>query len=94
LVSSVTPWEISVKHALGRLNFPLHRFDVMIQGMGFDILPILPAHGIAAGRLPRHHNDPFDRMLIAQATTEDLMLVSGDRIMTLYDVSLFGVSAG
>jgi PIN domain nuclease of toxin-antitoxin system len=46
-----------------------------------------------AGSLPRHHNDPFDRMLIAQALTENLMLVTGDEAILRYDVPVFGVSA-
>jgi PIN domain nuclease of toxin-antitoxin system len=60
----------------------------MIQRLGFEVLPIQPAHGIAAGRLPRHHRDPFDRMLIAQALTEDLTLVSADGAFAAYDVPL------
>jgi PIN domain nuclease of toxin-antitoxin system len=56
--------------------------------LGFEVLPIRPAHGIAAGRLPRHHRDPFDRMLIAQALTEDLTLVSADPTFARYDAPL------
>jgi PIN domain nuclease of toxin-antitoxin system len=81
LVSSVTSWEISLKHTLGRLEFPLDLFDEMIQRVGFEALPIQPAHGIAAGRLPRHHRDPFDRILIAQALTEDLTLYLAFRLV-------------
>ena len=83
-------WEIAIKHALGRLKFPLDRFDDIMRRMGFDPLPILPAHAIAAGALPRHHDDPFDRMLIAQARIETLVLVSGDQAFTRYDVPIFG----
>jgi PIN domain nuclease of toxin-antitoxin system len=90
LISSVSPWEIGIKQALGRMRFPLDLFDEMIERMGFDVLPILPAHGIVAAGLPRHHNDPFDRMLIAQAMTQDLTLVSADRVFTRYDVPLLG----
>jgi PIN domain nuclease of toxin-antitoxin system len=90
LISSVSPWEIGIKQALGRMRFPLDLFDEMIERMDFDVLPILPAHGIVAAGLPRHHNDPFDRMLIAQALTQDLTLVSADRVFTRYDVSLLG----
>jgi PIN domain nuclease of toxin-antitoxin system len=93
LVSSVTPWEIAINRELGRLKFPLNLFGEIIERMGFDILPILPAHGIAAGALPRHHGDPFDRMLIAQALTEALTLVTQDRAFLSYDVPVLGVSA-
>ncbi len=94
LVSSVTPWEIAIKRELGRLKFPLNLFCEIIERMGFDILPILPAHGIAAGALPRHHGDPFDRMLIAQARVERLVLVSSDEMVARYDVVVFGRSRG
>jgi PIN domain nuclease of toxin-antitoxin system len=86
LVSAVTAWEIAIKHALGRLTFPIDRFDDVMQRMGFDVLPILPVHAIAAGGLPRHHDDPFDRMLIAQARVEGLTLVSRDLAVVRYDV--------
>ena len=92
LVSVVSAWEIAIKHALGRLVFPVDRFEDMAQQMGFDTLPILVRHAIAAGRLPRHHDDPFDRMLIAQALTEGLTLVSIDRAVARYDVPLLGAS--
>lgn len=91
-VSAVTPWEIAIKQASGRLRFPLEHFDNIVDHMGSDILPILPAHGIKAGALPRHHNDPFDRMLIAQALTEDLILVTNDQDILRYNVPVFGAS--
>jgi PIN domain nuclease of toxin-antitoxin system len=89
-VSAVTAWEIAIKHALGRLKFPIDRFDDILRRMGFDALPILPAHAIAAGSLPRHHDDPFDRMLIAQARAEALILVSRDQAVGRYDVPILG----
>jgi PIN domain nuclease of toxin-antitoxin system len=90
VVSAVTPWEIAIKRAAGRLKFPLDLFDDTVERMGCGILPILPAHGIVAGGLPRHHNDPFDRMLIAQALTEELTLVTSDQAILRYDVPVFG----
>jgi PIN domain nuclease of toxin-antitoxin system len=89
LVSSVTAWEIAIKQAAGRLTFPLDRFDEIIDRMGCDILPILPAHGIVAGGLPRHHTDPFDRMLIGQALVEELVLVTANGAIRRYDVAVF-----
>jgi PIN domain nuclease of toxin-antitoxin system len=86
MVSSVTPWEIAIKQAVGRLRFPLDLFHEMIENLGFEVLPILPTHGIAIGALPRHHNDPFDRMLIAQALVENLTLVTDDRAIARYTV--------
>ncbi len=85
-VSAVTAWEIAIKQALGRLTFPLERFESMLQRMGFDPLPVQPGHGILAGTLPRLHDDPFDRLLIAQALTERLTLVTADEAVRRYDV--------
>ena len=85
-LSAVTAWEISIKATLGRLPFPLDRFEEMAIRMGFEILPILPAHAIAAGQLPLPHAYPFDRMLIARARVEGLVLVSDDRKVAGYDV--------
>jgi PIN domain nuclease of toxin-antitoxin system len=58
--------------------------------MGFELLPVTVGHAIAAGALPRHHEDPFDRMLIAQARTEGATMMTIDRKFRLYDVALFG----
>lgn len=90
LVSAATAWEIAIKQALGRLTFPLERFDAVLDTAGFGQLPVTAAHGIAAGGLPRHHADPFDRMLIAQARIESLVLASDDPAFPAYDVRLFG----
>jgi PIN domain nuclease of toxin-antitoxin system len=87
-VSAVTAWEIAIKAALGRLAFLLNSFETIRVGMGFAPLPITLAHGIAAGSLPRHHGDPFDRMLIAQARSEGLTLVTTDRAIRRYDVPI------
>ena len=89
-VSAASIWEIAIKRALGRLRFPLEELDTIMARTGFDPLPITAAHGIAAGGLPRHHADPFDRMLVAQAGLEDLVLVSDDRAFSPYGVRLFG----
>jgi PIN domain nuclease of toxin-antitoxin system len=89
-LSSVTVWEIAIKHAIGRLVFPIDILEETARRMGFDMLPILPAHAIRAGSLPRHHADPFDRMLVAQAMVENLMLVTSDRQMAQYEVRVFG----
>ena len=85
-MSSATVWEIAIKHAIGRLAFPIDQLEETTRRMGFDMLPISPAHAIMAGSLPRHHGDPFDRMLIAQAMVENLTLVSSDRAMARYGV--------
>lgn len=85
-VSAASIWEIGIQAALGRLA--LGRLDVVeaIDESGFETLPITPAHALAAARLPRHHDDPFDRMLVAQARVEDLTLVTRDAALVAYGV--------
>lgn len=87
-VSAISVWEIAIKRALGRLPFPLERLDEVLSETGIVVLDLTAAHAIAGGDLPRHHDDPFDRALIAQARVERLTLVSVDHQFTRYDVSL------
>jgi PIN domain nuclease of toxin-antitoxin system len=63
-------------------------FDEGVDASGFERLPITFAHAARAGALPRHHRDPFDRMLIAQAQVEGLTLVTRDRSLTAYEVAI------
>ena len=86
-VSSVTPWELGIKQALGKLSLPGDLLDAVDAG-GFSPLPISPRHAQAAPRLPLHHRDPFDRMLIAQARMESLTLVSANRQLSPYEVTI------
>jgi PIN domain nuclease of toxin-antitoxin system len=86
-VSAASAWEISIKKALGKLATP-DDLEQQVQQGGFVALPISPAHGVAAGRLPRHHEDPFDRMLIAQAIAEGLTIVTRDKRFGDYGVAL------
>jgi len=64
-VSAITIWEITIKAQLGRLNPGTERIDHEISANGFVELPISAYHALVAGKLPAHHSDPFDRMLIA-----------------------------
>lgn len=86
-VSAVSAWEMSIKAALGKLSMPVGLTEAL-TAQGFDELPITAEDGLAAGSLPRHHDDPFDRMLIAQALRRDLLLVTADRRFEAYDVRL------
>jgi PIN domain nuclease of toxin-antitoxin system len=90
LISAATVWEIAIKRALGRLEFPIDDLDAVLARAGFEHLPIDAGHAVAAGGLPRHHADPFDRMLVAQSRVEGLTLVSEDAAIAAYDVRLFG----
>jgi PIN domain nuclease of toxin-antitoxin system len=83
-LSPVSLWEITLKQAAGKLTGPVDLAE-RVRDMGFRELPVTHVHAIAAGRLPPHHRDPFDRMLVAQAVAEDLTLVSRDGSIALYD---------
>ncbi len=90
-VSAATVWEIEIKRAVGKLSAP-DGFAAECADRGFDGLPIDLVHAERAGRLPPHHSDPFDRMLIAQAIEDDLVLVSDDRAFDAYDVRAIDAS--
>ena len=77
LVSAATVWEIEIKRALGRLDSPDDLLE-RIDRAGFTPIPITTADALRAARLPAHHRDPFDRMLVAQATAHDAVIVSRD----------------
>jgi PIN domain nuclease of toxin-antitoxin system len=87
VVSAASAWEISIKKALGKFAAP-DDLEHQVDAGGFSPLPISIAHAIAAGQLPRHHEDPFDRMLIAQAFAEGLTVVTRDKRFEDYGVSL------
>ncbi|MFE9043292.1 type II toxin-antitoxin system VapC family toxin [Streptomyces sp. NPDC007818] len=89
-MSAVTPWEISVKQATGKLDAPADVAE-RARDTQFLALPITAEHGVQAGLLPHHHRDPFDRILIAQARTEGLTLVTRDKNIPLYDVPVLSV---
>lgn len=86
-VSVVSPWEISIKTSRGNLP-ALNDLGPKLDDMHFDLLPIALPHAKAIESLPRHHGDPFDRMLIAQAQIEGLTIVTSDRQMRRYPVAL------
>ncbi len=88
LVSAVSGWEMSIKKALDKLDVDLDVLQLELEKNAFEILPVSFEHGIAAGALPLHHRDPFDRMLIAQAQSESLYLVSVDSRFADYDVDV------
>ncbi|HET8930127.1 MAG TPA: type II toxin-antitoxin system VapC family toxin [Acidimicrobiales bacterium] len=86
-VSAASGWEIAIKRARGRLNFPDPDREMLGQ-LGMTELSIALVHGAEVARLPDHHRDPFDRMLIAQARVEQLSLVSADGAIAAYDVEV------
>ena len=86
-VSAATVWEITIKAQLDRLDPGTERIDQEIAANGFVELPISAYHALVAGKFPPHHNDPFDRMLIAQAQVKNLVIVTHDKIFADYGVN-------
>ena len=84
-MSAASAWEAAIKRGLGRLTLP-EPFAVGVEKSGFERLDIGFAHAEEAAALPPHHADPFDRMLVAQARVEGLVLVTGDERIMRYDV--------
>ncbi len=89
-VSAASTWEISIKKSLGKLEAP-EDMDSIVEEEGFSKLPISLFHGEQAGLLPDIHKDPFDRMLVAQAQAEGLIIVTQDETIPLYKVRVMDV---
>ncbi|MGQ0629700.1 MAG: type II toxin-antitoxin system VapC family toxin [Sporichthyaceae bacterium] len=86
-VSAASAWEAAVKAAAGRLDLP-EDFGQSLTASGFEPLTISVEEALAAGALPAHHRDPFDRMLVAQARLGGFTLVTHDNQLTAYDVAI------
>lgn len=86
-VSAAAVWEISIKRALGKLDAPSDVISA-IDDAGFKELPIRAFHAQQAGNLPAHHNDPFDRIMVAQAQIEGLELMTQDAKLPAYGIKL------
>ena len=84
-VSAATVWEIAIKIALGKLEFRGEMAEQLALNNLLSLAVTVP-HALVAGALPMHHNDPFDRMLIAQAQLESLTLITRDVRLREYDV--------
>ena len=89
LISAASAWEIAIKYRAGKLEEAgrlVLDMPGVIEGQGFEELPITVDDGVRAGMLPGYHRDPFDRMLIAQALARNLVLVSGESLFDRYGV--------
>lgn len=84
--SAASVWEMSIKRALGRLSFPSN-LERVLRKQRIEVMPISMAHALAAGDLPAHHTDPFDRMIVAQAEVERLVVVTKDAEVGQYSVA-------
>jgi PIN domain nuclease of toxin-antitoxin system len=83
-VSAATIWEVAIKAALGKIQVDVARVHAGIGASGFVELPVRASHAAAVAGLPAHHRDPFDRLLIAQATSEPLGFLTADRTLSRY----------
>ena len=88
LVSVATVWEIAIKISLGKFKFDkgFKQFLDLIDNNGFEIIPITFDHALTISRLEFIHRDPFDRLIISQALTDDLMIITKDEYIEKYDV--------
>jgi len=87
-VSAASAWEVAIKETLGKLHLRKADLEGEIAANGFLELPIRTRHALVAGRLAPIHDDPFDRMLVAQARAEDLAVVTADPVFERYGVQV------
>ena len=90
VVSAASVWEIAIKRAIGKLRFD-RPIVATVLALGFEILAVTGSHAEYAGGLPRHHDDPFDRLIIAQAYLEGMVLGTQDRLMQPYGIATLGL---
>lgn len=88
-LSVASLWEMAIKVSLGKLKVPLPLTRLVrehVTGNAIEVLPIEPEHLDEQRKLPFHHRDPFDRLIIAQATVEKMEVVSRDEAFTAYEI--------
>ena len=83
-VSAASIWEVSIKSALGKLKADPRAVLAAIEPSGFNLLAITGEHAAKVAELPRHHDDPFDRILVAQAAVEPMVLLTNDQALRDY----------
>ena len=83
-VSAASIWEVSIKSALGKLKADPRTVLAAIEPSGFNLLAITGEHAAKVAELPRHHDDPFDRILVAQAAVEPMILLTNDQALRDY----------
>jgi PIN domain nuclease of toxin-antitoxin system len=88
VVSIASFWEIAIKRSLGKLRY-LEDFEEVMAEENFSLLTVAYVHLRALEQLPRHHGDPFDRLLIAQSISEDIPIATTDRAFTRYNAATF-----
>jgi PIN domain nuclease of toxin-antitoxin system len=96
-LSAASSWEMAIKRALGKLDLPrpIERFvPELLAEDGIDAIPVEHAHALRVGRLPPHHHDPFDRLLIAQAQLDRFTILTADAQLLAYDVDVTWAAHG
>jgi PIN domain nuclease of toxin-antitoxin system len=86
-VSVASIWELSLKAALGKITIP-NDIELQMGNSQFQVLSVTMRHAIASTKLPKHHRDPFDRMLVAQASIESLTLLTADEMQANYGIAV------
>ena len=86
-VSAISPWEIEIKRAKKQLSAPDDILEAL-ESTQLKALPITAEHAVAAARLPLHHRDPFDRLIVGQALVESLTIVTNDEKIARYQVAV------
>jgi PIN domain nuclease of toxin-antitoxin system len=86
LFSAASIWELTIKIQVGRLKLAVEPEEIAEAAtrMGFEELPVTAAHAAGVGRLPLHHRDPFDRLLVAQAIHEPARFLTADQVLARY----------
>src|SRR5438105_3812750 len=95
--SSVSALEIAIKFASRKLDLPMPPAELLpasLDALPITHLPVYVTHALRVGELPRHHNDPFDRVLIAQSQIEELPLMTADAVIAQYDVDIIWAGRG
>ncbi len=88
MVSDVSLWEIAIKVQQGKIYFDMRDIEAEIEELGYVRLPLQRSHIMPVAGLKRHHGDPFDHLLIAQAMAEDVAILTADREFKMYPVRL------
>ena len=95
--SAVSALEIAIKVSLGKLKLPEHASDFVtsrVEALRMTVLPVYVSHALRVASLPRHHGDPFDRLLVAQSQIEKLPLMTADHALAAYGIDIIWVGEG
>lgn len=95
--SAVSALEIAIKVSVGKLKLPEHADDFVtkrVEALHMTVLPVYVSHALRVASLPNHHDDPFDRLLVAQCQIEKLPLMTADEALAAYAIDIIWVGSG